>query len=113
MTFEEAITRYVAIPDDRKAWFLLRLSWWLTVSMRGCYDDADPELLSTKFKGANEIQHQLSSEAWSHLAQNCNRYPDDVLIRICVEKASHYNIDGEFGGAMKSALDRFEPMNVE
>jgi len=113
MTLDEAIARYIAIPDDRKAWLLLRVSWWLTVYLRGCYDESQPESLAMKLKGANEIQHQLSSEAWSHLSQKLDRYPDDVLIRICVEKASHYNIDGEFGGAMKSALDRFEPMNVE
>jgi len=108
MTLDEAIARFIAIPDDRKAWFLLRVSWWLTVSMRGCYDEADAELLATKLKGANQIQHHLSSEACNHLAGNPNRYPDDVLIRICVEKASHYSIDGEFGGAMKSALDHFD-----
>jgi len=108
MTVDEAIARYIAIPDDRKAWFLLRVSWWLTVSMRGCYDEADAELLATKLKGANEIQHQLSSEAWSHVSQRLDRYPDDVLIRICVELAEHHKIGGEFRGAMKSSLDQFD-----
>jgi len=113
MTLDEAIARYIAIPDDRKAWFLLRVSWWLSVYLRGCYNEADAELLATKLKGANEIQHQLSSEAWSHLAGNPNRYPDDVLIRICAEKASHYSIDGEFGGAMTSALNESKSRPAE
>jgi hypothetical protein len=104
MTLDEAIARYIAIPDDRKAWLLLRLSWWLTVYLRGCYDEADVDLLATKLKAANEIQHHLSSEAWSHLAGNPNRYPDEALIRICVETAAMYKVGGEFGGAMTSAL---------
>jgi hypothetical protein len=113
MTVDEAVSRYVAIPEDRKAWFLLRVSWWLTLYLRGCYDEADADLLAKKLKGANEIQHQLSSGAWSHLTGNPNRYPDDTLIQICVETAATYKIGGEFGAAMKSALERYEPKQVE
>jgi len=112
MNLDDAISRYLAIPDDSKALFLLRLSWWLTVSLRGCYDETDSELLATKLKGANEIQHQLSSEAVSHMAGDLNRYPDDALIRICVEKAAIFKIGGEFGGAITNALERFEPKQL-
>lgn len=108
MTLDEAIERYVAMPEERKAAFLISLSWWLTVSLRGCYDEADEGLRATKLQGANEIQHQLASEAGHHLVGNLERYPDDALIRICVEKAGMYKIGGEFGGAVKRALDRFE-----
>jgi hypothetical protein len=110
MTLEETIERYIAMPEERKAQFLVRTSYELTVYMRGCYvDDPDPELRATKLKGTNEIQHQLASEAGHHLAGNLERYPDDVLIRICVEKAAMYKIGGEFAGAFTLALDRFEP----
>jgi len=113
MTLDEAVARYEAIPEDRKASLLLRVSWRLTVYMRGCYDEADAELLQMKLKGSNELQHQLASEAWSHLAGNRERYPDDALIRICAEKAAHHRIGGEFHGAMTSALDGFAPKEGE
>ena len=113
MTLDEAIERYVALAEERKAPFLIRLSWWLTVSMRGCYDEADVSLRAMRLQGGNEIQHQLASEAGHHLAKNLERYPDDVLIRDCVEKVAHYKIGVEFAGAFKRVLDDFEPRRSE
>ncbi len=108
MTLDEAIKRYLAISEGSKTRFLLLLSYELTVYMRGCYDEGDAESRATKLKGANEVQHRLAAEARHHLALNLERYPDDVLIRICAELASVYKIEAEFGGAMNWALDRNE-----
>jgi len=48
----------------------------------------------------------------SHMAGDLSRYPDDALIRICVEKAAIFKIGGEFGGAITNALERFEPKQL-
>jgi hypothetical protein len=112
MTLDEAIDRYVAVAPEDKCRFLIRLSYELTVQMRGCYDEADVGLRVVKLQGANEIQHHLASEAHHHLVGNIERYPDDVLIRILVENGAFYNIGGELAGALTRCLEQYERRSV-
>lgn len=113
MTLNEAIDRYAAIAPKDKGCFLIALSHELTVHMRGCYDESDTGLRATKLQGANEIQHHLAAEASHHLEEDPKRYPDDVLIRSCVEDGAFYKIGGEFRGALRRCLDRYQREHAE
>jgi hypothetical protein len=106
MTLVEAIERYAAVAPADKGRFLVQLSYELTVWMRGCYDEVDANLRATELQGANEIQHHLASETGHHMDRDVSRYPDDVLIRICAEKAAFYKIDDEFRTALTRCLLR-------
>jgi hypothetical protein len=105
MTIQEFLDAYVPLNDQTKVAFLARVSHALTISMRGLYDSTeDPHQLIERFKGANELQHHLSSQLRHHHQKDPKRYPDDVFINILVEKSTHYRIGGELGWAFQFAM---------
>jgi FPC/CPF motif-containing protein YcgG len=107
MTIQEVLDTYVPLNDQAKVVFLTRVSHALTISMRGVYDSTeDPHQLIERFKGSNELQHQLSSQLRHLHQEDPRRYPDDVFINILVEKSTYYHIGGELAWALKFAMNR-------
>jgi len=108
MTIQEVLDLYSPLEDHEKVVFLAILSHALTISMRGLYDKAeDPKLLIEQLKGANEIQHQLSSQLRHHHLKDPKLFPDDIFMKTLVEKSTHYRINGELGWAFKFAITNY------
>ena len=103
MTKPECIERYTALDSKTKVRFLALASFFLTVSLRGDYNNADLEYRVRRLQGTNELQHHLSSELGHHHAEETKRYPDDVLINILAEKAAFYGLSGELASALSWA----------
>ena len=106
MTKRECIERYAALDPSTKVRFLALASHSLTIALRGDYDHTDTEFRVRLLQGANELQHHLSSELEHHHAEECKRYPDDVLIDILVEKAAYYGLLGDLAWALTRAIER-------
>lgn len=54
----------------------------------------------------NEIQHNLTSQLNRYVGRDNQRYPDDVFLRILLEKATAVECDSELLLAFSQALER-------
>lgn len=69
--------------------------------MREEYDESLDLIRRVKrLMGANELQHHLSSELRHFLEEDTNRYPDEVLLNILLEKARHYELSNQLQQAL-------------
>ena len=109
MTKSELLRMYTALNSFAKARFLAILSHYLTIYMRGDYDESvDCTRRVKRPMGANELQHHISSELGHHLDEDADRYPDEVLLNILLEKAHYYEISSELQQAFIGATKRFQ-----
>jgi hypothetical protein len=102
MTADQAVTTYAALDPTRQLRVLADFAHRLTITARGTYiegteDIADPRRL----RMLNEVQHRVTGHIRNLLAEDRNRYPDDVLVRIAVAED-----DTELLHNMASALGR-------
>jgi hypothetical protein len=101
MTKTELLELYFGLDSDAKALFLARLSNELTIWMRAEYEEStDCSKRAKRLMGANELQHHISSELRNHLLKTDDRYPDEVLMNILLEKATYCEISEEFQSAL-------------
>ncbi|HYM77802.1 MAG TPA: hypothetical protein VE377_17640 [Candidatus Dormibacteraeota bacterium] len=107
MTGDELKTWYLSLTDPRKQIFLAFVSHDLTIHGRSFSLDLSGEDLNRAFKGLNELQHQISSHIGA-LGLGRDRYPDDVLWQILLEKAAAYGL----GNHLKSCLGRASSYKV-
>jgi hypothetical protein len=91
MNSEELWEWYVALPDHSKQIFLSLVSQQLTIHCRAFSLDLEGIEQVRAFKGINELQHQLSAQA-AAIGLGHDRYPDEVLLRILIEKAAAYGL---------------------
>jgi hypothetical protein len=105
MTKSQLLQTYTALDSPAKARFLAVLSNQLTIFMREEYDDSARRI--KRLMGANELQHHISSELRHHLDQDTNRYPDEVLLNILLEKAQHFELSNQLQQALISTATKF------
>jgi hypothetical protein len=104
MTSTELLTFYTSLTSDRKVYFLARLSYHLTIYVRG--DEHPGEDVAVRFAqltGANELQHSIIQELYHHHENNLKRYPDDAFLKIILEKAEYWKLTAILGGAIRQA----------
>ena len=101
MTGDELRNWYVSLTDSSKQIFLALVSHDLTIHGRAFGLDLSTEQQSRAFKGLNELQHQISSHI-AGLGLGRERYPDEVLWQIIVEKAAAYGLSNH----LKRSLER-------
>jgi hypothetical protein len=107
MTKLELLQTYTALNSPAKVRFLAILSHELTIFVRGEYDESiDCDIRIKRLMGSNELQHHISSELRHHLEGNANRYPDEVLMNILLEKAHYYEISSELQQALVATAKR-------
>ncbi|GGA57141.1 hypothetical protein GCM10011507_05590 [Edaphobacter acidisoli] len=108
MTKLELLQIYANLDSWAKARFLAVLSHQLTIRMRESYDESIASDQRIKLlMGANELQHHLSSELRHHLEEDTNRYPDEVLMNILLEKAQYYQLSNELQGSLIHTANKF------
>jgi hypothetical protein len=108
MTKSQLLQTYTALDSPAKARFLAVLSNQLTVFMREEYDESlDSARRIKRLMGANELQHHLSSELRHHLDQDTNRYPDEVLLNILLEKAQYFELSNQLQQALIGTAKKF------
>ena len=101
MTKSELLQIYAVLDSPAKAGFLAALSNQLTILVRGDYDESvDCARRVKRLMGSNELQHHISSELRHHLEGDPDRYPDEVLLNILLEKAHHYELSNELQQAL-------------
>lgn len=105
MTAVAWIERYAPITREKKGVFLSVIAYELTISARMHYEPTDSHLRQVLI-GINELQHHLSAEARHLIEDEEKRYPDDVLARILMEKATNYGIAAYLERAIDAALRR-------
>ena len=93
---------YVDLPDSNKVIFLACVSNQLTIYGRAFDLDLSGEQEIRALLGLNELQHQISSQI-SAIVSKCERYPEDVLLQILIEKASAYGISGHLNHSFEFA----------
>jgi hypothetical protein len=105
MTFTEVLTAYTSLTSQRKVYFLARLSYHLTVNVRGPEQPSkDIAIRFAQLTGANELQHSIIQELYHHHENNLKRYPDEVLLKTLREKAKYWKLDIEFSDAFRRTL---------
>jgi hypothetical protein len=97
---------FLALSDRQKIIFLARLSNDLTIHGRAFGLDLCGQDQIAAFKGLNELQHQISQHL-AHLVEVSDRYPDDVLWEILLEKARHYRISAYLNESLDDRAQRF------
>ena len=108
MTKSEFLQMYAALDSPAKARFLAVLSNQLTIFMREEYDEsADCARRVKRLMGANELQHNISSELRHHLEGDPDRYPDEVLLSILLEKADNYELSNQLQQALAATTEKF------
>jgi hypothetical protein len=108
MTKSELLQIYTVLDSPAKARFLAVLSNQLTIFMRSEYDEsADCSRRVKRLMGSNELQHHMSSELRHHLEEDLDRYPDEVLLNILLEKAHSYELLNELQQAFVVTAKRF------
>jgi hypothetical protein len=99
-TLESLIGGYSQLPEEKQVLALCYVAFALTVKSREAYPEAwaneaeaPTQAQSLKIlRTSNELQHQLSQHIGHLLRHDVNRYPDDVIVRILLEKGGNWMI---------------------
>jgi hypothetical protein len=83
---------------------LLRFATNLTVAAREAYSDGTYEVRQPeRLRDINEIMHQVLQHARHVLMDELNRYPDEVLDSIILERATRSGLEKDVDWAWRSA----------
>jgi hypothetical protein len=90
MEVSEAIAVFSSLSEPQQALCLARLSYELTIVAREGYR-LDGTLVDDgrRLRSINELQHRLSATIVALLSGNHNRYPSDVIVRMCIEMSDN------------------------
>ena len=105
MNDEDLRDFYLALTDPDKQIFLALVSSDLTIHGRGFVAELSGQPLRVAFNGLNEVQHQISGHI-AALGLGRDRYPDDVLWQILVEKANAYGLSRHLRCSLEAACSR-------
>jgi hypothetical protein len=86
MSDEEAIRRFSGLSEPKQTLVLARFAWELTVLARDGYQPGSDQIANGALvRDLNELQHRVTSAIVDRLSSRKERYPDEVLVRMCVE----------------------------
>jgi hypothetical protein len=111
MTVNEVLEAVVPLNREQRILWLIDLGWAMTVSARGGYPLARQAEPIPHMMAFNELEHQL----YNYLVHS--REKDDWTIKdfikgLC-QKAIASGVNGDFGWALKSSLEKIAKRRVQ
>ena len=86
MDLDTMIERFSGMGETQQTLVLTRLAYELTVLARETYGAQPGEIAnSTMLRGINELQHRITAAIMARLTGKRERFPDDVLVRMCAD----------------------------
>jgi hypothetical protein len=107
MDTQKAIDAFSHFSNQEKSEFLAHLSHELTILARAAYVPGTEDLNDpARLRRINELQHQLSGFLMKLLSNDVERYPDDVFVRILVERSGGGELQNEVQNVFSRLVDR-------
>ena len=111
MTINEVLDAVVPLNRDERVLWLIDLGWAMTVSARGGYPLAKQAEPIPHLMAFNELQHQLYNYL-IHSREKDDWTNEDIIMGLC-ERAAASGVNGEFGWALKSSLEKIAKRRVQ
>ncbi len=89
MNVEAIIKVFSDMQEGRQALVLAKFAYELTVLTRETYLGSTSGTTTIKGREINELQHRVIAAIVTRLTSNPQRYPDDVLVRMCIDPANN------------------------
>jgi hypothetical protein len=106
MTKQDALDALLSLSREEQIQWLIDLGMNLTVSARASYPFQEEPGSLLHLVGFNEIQHQVYNRI-RHLALETEWAIENFLDGL-MGKARYYEIEGDFGWALKSSLAKLQ-----
>jgi hypothetical protein len=107
MNLNDILQIVASLHDESRTRWLIDLGWAMTVSARAGYplaQQADPIPHLIAF---NEMQHQLFN--YLRHSRGMDDWTIEDFVKALCEKAKMSGIEGDFGWALKSSVERIAP----
>jgi hypothetical protein len=104
MNLKEIVETVAPLDQESRVRWLIDLGWAMTVSARAGYPLAQQADPIPHLMAFNEMQHQLFNYL-RHSRSEGDWMIEDFIKGIC-EKAKQSGIEGDFGWALKSSVER-------
>ncbi len=89
MDVNEALSLYRNEPESEQVKFLSRLGHQITIFARDTYEpDTDSLSNPAQLRCINEMMHRILGQQFKLLLGDCDRYPDDIFIKMIFEMAA-------------------------
>jgi len=111
MTIKEVLVVVVPLNREHRVLWLIDLGWAMTVSARGGYPLAAQAEPIPHMMAFNELQHQLLNYL-IHTREKDDWTIEDFVKGLC-EKADASGVNGDFGWALKSSLEKVAKRRVQ
>jgi len=111
MTINEVLDAVVPLNRDERVLWLIDLGWAMTVSARGGYPLAKQAEPIPHLMAFNELQHQLYNYL-IHSREKDDWTIEDIIMGLC-ERAAASGVNGDFGWALKSSLEKIAKRRVQ
>lgn len=111
MTINEVLDAVVPLSREQRVLWLVDLGWAMTVSARGGYPLAEQAEPIPHMMAFNELQHQLFNYL-IHCREKDDWTIEDFIKGLC-EKAVASGVNGDFGWALKSSLEKIAKRRVQ
>lgn len=84
MDIDTTIRRFSELSEHQQAIILTRFAYELTILARKTYPaEGEPDSTSMTARDINELQHRVTAAIVARLLADPQRFPDDVLVRMC------------------------------
>jgi hypothetical protein len=111
MKIQEVLDVVVPLSREQRVLWLIDLGWAMTVSARGGYPLAAQAEPIPHMMAFNELQHQLYNYL-IHSREKDDWTIEDFVKGLC-EKAAASGVNGDFGWALKSSLEKIAKRRVQ
>jgi hypothetical protein len=107
MTVDKDIAVFLSYSSEEKEEFLAALMYELTLIARDSYEAGQDGLTNPqRVRHINEVQHRLSAFLWALLRNDTQRFPDDVLVRMILERQGDDGLQKELAEAFARLTTR-------
>jgi hypothetical protein len=111
MTVNEVLEAVVPLNREQRILWLIDLGWAMTVSARGGYPLARQAEPIPHMMAFNELEHQLYNYL-VHSREKDDWTIEDFIKGLC-QKAIASGVNGDFGWALKSSLEKIAKRRVQ
>jgi hypothetical protein len=102
MTKREIIDIVDRLEPDRQIQWMIDLGAQLTISARASYSGEGQQGNAMHLMGFNEMQHQIYGRI--RTLSRGEEWTLDSFLNGLMQRAQHYEIEGDFGWALKMSL---------
>jgi hypothetical protein len=111
MTVNDVLNVVLPLNREQRVLWLIDLGWAMTVSARGGYPLAKQAEPIPHMMAFNELQHQLYNYL-IHSREKDDWTIEDFVKGLC-ERADASGVNGDFGWALKSSLEKVAKRRVQ